>query len=264
MHMARRGRRALLGAFVSALMGLTMAAPASARATTVESLSRPAPSGTASLWSGSSFLQIKSDGTLWTWTWNGTAYSPSLVMSGWGNTTHIAGLQENDFLEIKGGDLREWVYYADRGWGYYPLESGWNNTRLLTGQSGEHFMQIRTDGTLWTWSYVDPGDGNWYYSPKFEMGGWDQTKLIAGLVDRHFLEIKGEELVDWTDPGDGTGYHRTHLDWGWSNVRLIAGVSATRFVTVRTDGTLWDYQYNGTAWTGKQVDGGWDNARLLG
>ena len=200
----------------------------------MKGLARPAPSGTANLWSRSSFLQVKSDGTLWTWIWNGSAYAPSLVMSGWGSTTHVAGLRENDFLEIKGGNLREWIYDTSQGWGYFDVESGWNNTRLLTGQSGEHFMQIRTDGTLWTWTFVDPGDGNWYYSPKFEMGGWGQSKVIAGLVDGHFLEIKGEELVDWKDAGDGTGYQRTHLDWGWSNARLIAGVSATRFVTVRT------------------------------
>lgn len=64
----------------------------------------------------------------------------------------------------------------------------------------------------------------------------------------------------------GNTAHGNYMGGGWGNVRMIAGVAFNRFVAVKDNGELveWNYNYTAGTYLPSPAGVGWQNARLIG
>ncbi|SCE65611.1 hypothetical protein [Micromonospora mirobrigensis] len=272
MRISRRGLGAVICAALSTLLIGAGAVPASAGSGTGRGDVRPGQV-TPMYLDGGSFLEIDTAGALWEWSDSSSGFYRTLKGNGWGNSRRITslGLWQGvckDFLEVKGDELVEWM---DCGSGYQRSHVmwGWSNARLVTGIDNDTFMEIKTDGTLWQWTW----NGSAFVGA-LKGNGWGNTRIISGIGRTSdgctmFLEVKGDELRRWADCGHG--FNVEHVMWGWSNARLMASVSGPTtvenddvFVEVKTDGSLWRWSGVNATYRGEPAGNGWGNARLLG
>ncbi|HCT79088.1 MAG TPA: hypothetical protein DGG94_04270 [Micromonosporaceae bacterium] len=109
------------------------------------------------------------------------------------------------------------------------------------------FLEVRYNGELWYYTLPDAP----YGSGRLVDTGWGGTSLVAIVAQNYFVEVKGDHLRLWNvDRSNGgfrvVGYR--HMDTGWSNARLIAGVGLTTgagFIEVNTRGelVLWAFEH---------------------
>jgi hypothetical protein len=267
--MYRRGHRkvAFWYTLISiALIGLMAATPASAssRINTKGTSSKPGLV-TPKILNGSTYFEVDTplwgdDGELYLMQLSpgGGLLTGTGLMGGWNNASLIAGLQNNDLLEVTGDELVEWV---DPGSGYqrYHLDWGWSNARLMATLDSTNFVEIKTDGSLWQWHRASGASG---FTGRQVGNGWGNTRLIAGLATNDFLQVTGDELVEWSNIG--VGYQGIHRDWGWSNAQLVVGISATEFVEYKTDTTMWQWDRSGYGFEGFVLTGPVPGIRLVG
>jgi alpha-tubulin suppressor-like RCC1 family protein len=164
---------------------------------------------------------IKTDGTLWTWGYNGNG------QLGDNTITH----KSSPVQTIAGG-------------------TNWKQVAC-----GYHTAAIKTDGTLWTWgnnSYGQLGDNSFTYksSPVQTIAGGTNWKQVAA-GQYHTAAIKTDGTL-WTwgyngngQLGDNTITHKS------SPVQTIAGGTNWKQVAcgyhtaaIKTDGTLWTWGNN--------------------
>ena len=166
---------------------------------------------------------IKTDGTLWTWGYNGFGQLGTGTITNRSSPGTTAG-------------------------------GGTNWTQVACGYT--HTAAIKTDGTLWTWGYNQYGrlgDGTTTNrsSPGTTAGGGTNWKQVAcGYT--HTAAIKTDGTL-WTwgfngsgGLGDGTTTNRSSpgtTAGGGTNWKQVAcGYQKT--AAIKTDGTLWTWGYN--------------------
>ncbi len=215
-------------------------------------------------------LEVRSDGTLWAWGYNGygqlgdttytTRTTPTQV--GTGNIWAAVAAGYNHSIALNtAGTLWAWGDngYGQLGDGTYtnrttPTQLGTDTTWSAIAAGYYNTFAIKRDGTLWTWGNNGNGqlgDGTYTNRTTPTQVGTDTTwsAVAAGLY--HTLAIKRDgTLWAWGynyygQLGNGTYNTRTTptqvgTDTTWSAV--AAGLYHT--LAIKRDGTLWAWGYN--------------------
>jgi alpha-tubulin suppressor-like RCC1 family protein len=218
---------------------------------------------------------IKTDGTLWTWGYNGNGqlgindtgdrFTPVTTFAGGTNWKQVACGGTNTIAIKTDGTLWGWGYNMEGQLGINAL--GHRSTPVTTFAGGTDWKQvaagryhtaaIKTDGKLWTWGSNSNGqlgvnDTNTRCTPVTTFAGGTNWKQLACGQD-HIAAVKTDGTL-WT--------------WGLNNfgqlglnnattpictpVTTFAGgtnwkqVACNNYNTaaIKTDGTLWNWGFN--------------------
>jgi len=217
---------------------------------------------------------IKTDGTLWSWGYNGygqlgdnTAVNKSSPVQPTGGGTnwkqvacgyHTAAIKTD-------GTLWSWGYNSNGQLGDNTVVSKSSPVTTVAGGTNwkqvacgyTHTAAIKTDGTLWTWGSNSNGQlGNNTAgdksSPITTVAGGTTWKQVAG-GSFHTAAIKTDgTLWTWGSNGNGQLGNNSTVDisspvttaGGGTNWKQVAGGSY-QTAAIKTDGTLWTWGYNG-------------------
>ena len=221
-------------------------------------------------YSGNWYFGIKTDGTLWTWGFNGnngqlglnnqTDYSSPTQIPGttWSKAAALANgggaIKTDGTLWIWGGDgdgqLAQNTQDQHRS---SPVQVPGTTWSLLTGS--DHVSAIKTDGTLWAWG--DNGKGELgqnntaKYSSPVQIPGTTWSKIDNGRKFSVAIKTDGT-LWSWGYGYNGnlgqntnTNAHKSSpvqvgSDTTWSKVSS----GMTLVAAIKTDGTLWSWGDN--------------------
>ncbi|QWF77929.1 hypothetical protein [Amycolatopsis sp. CA-230715] len=180
-----------------------------------------------------SFVEVKGDALrLWQVDLTGGANTLTFlgsVMGGWQNARLIAGVGDAtydgipDFVEVDNrGNLVVWRRDGN-GFAYGGIEGyGWQNARQIAGVAVKQFVEIKTNGELWSWRLSDHNPTEpWWATGGFTMGGWNNVRLLGpdGLTDS-FVSVRFDtQLVRWTSSANT--FRPSYFDRGWQNARLL-------------------------------------------
>ena len=224
---------------------------------------------------------IKTDGTLWTWGYNGSGQlgdntiiarsTPVTTLAGGTNWKQVGcGSGSNHTAAIKtDGTLWTWGpnngrlgdnTTTDRSTPVTTFAGGTNWKQVSCGSN--HTAAIKTDGTLWTWGQNSTGQlgdntTTTRYTPVTTFAGGTNWKQVS--AGYHTSAIKTDGTL-WTwgsnniygQLGDNTTINRstpvTTFSGGtnWKQVSSSSGTTAA----IKTDGTLWTWGYNITGQLG--------------
>ncbi len=231
----------------------------------------PPAAGTMVAAGDSHSVLLNSDGTLWTWGFNGdgelgdgatadrgvpakigSSSNWSVVGAGhW----HSAGIQSDASLWTWG-----WNFYGQLGNGtaadsLSPLRIGSSASWARVSGGDSHTLALRTDGTLWSWGFNGDGElGNGTNtdgaSPSAVSGGGTWSGASAGGFHSSAVRTDGS-LWAWGwnfygQLGIGTVTDRS-VPTQVGTEKVWSQVSAGGFHTlaIKTDGTLWAWGFNG-------------------
>lgn len=218
-------------------------------------------------------LGLRSDGTLWSWGFNGSGQlgigTTSLVVY---QTTPVQVGTDNDWLEISAGGYHSLALKSDGTlwvWGFNMYgglgNGGTVDTNLpvqiteendwLTVEAGQvHSFAIKQDGTLWGWGYggfgqLGLGNDEDVAIPTQIGEDNDWSQIIAGGA--HTLALKNDgSLWGWGVNGNGqlgdgmnstTLFIPTHIGTDtWEQISAGYEYSAG----IKEDGTLWTWGFN--------------------
>jgi alpha-tubulin suppressor-like RCC1 family protein len=222
---------------------------------------------------------IKTDGTLWTWGWNGygalgnnaiTFRSTPVTTFAGGTTWKQVTCGRRHTAAIKtDGTLWTWGYNLSGQLGdntatqkITPVTTfaGGTNWKQVSG-GNSHTAAIKTDGTLWTWGrnayeYGILGD-NTSATQKITpvttfAGGTNWKQVAAGDQGNHTAAIKTDGTL-WTWGRNSYGQLGDNTTtWRSTPVTTFAGGTNWKQVTcgynhtaaIKTDGTLWTWGNN--------------------
>jgi alpha-tubulin suppressor-like RCC1 family protein len=237
---------------------------------------------------GSHTVAIKTDGTLWTWGYNGRAQlgtndttnrsTPVTTFAGGTNWKQILlNPNANHTSAIKtDGTLWTWGYNSTGQLGTNDTTNrstpvttfaGGTNWKQVSG-GNNHTAAIKTDGTLWTWGspvgvnvgfVITPvttlsGGNNWADTPTSDPE--DLYTLSSGFY--HTAAIKTDGTL-WTWGGGSSGQLGTNdltqrntpvtTFAGGTNWKQVSGGN-NHTAAIKTDGTLWTWGINSTGQLG--------------
>jgi alpha-tubulin suppressor-like RCC1 family protein len=219
---------------------------------------------------------IKTDGTLWTWGYNGygqlgnnttsTRSSPVTTVAGGTNWRQVACGYSHTAAIKTDGTLWTCGY---NGYGQLGNNTNTNRSSPVTTAGGGtnwrqvaagyfHTAAIKTDGTLWTWGlngHGQLGDNttSTRLSPVTTVAGGTNWKQVAG-GGAHTAAIKTDGTL-WTwgynlygQLGDNTLTNRSSpvtTAGGGTDWKQVACGTFDLTAAVKTDGTLWTWGWNG-------------------
>jgi YD repeat-containing protein len=219
---------------------------------------------------------IKTDGTLWTWGYNGygalgdgtttSRSSPGTTAGGGTNWKQVAGGSYHTAAIKTDGTLWTWGYNTKGQLGSgttsnrsspVTVVGGGTNWKQVACSQYYHTAAIKTDGTLWTWGYngygqLGDGTATDRSSPGTTAGGGTNWKQVAcGRQQIAAIKTDGT-LWSWGyngngQLGDGTTSHRSSpgtTAGGGTNWKQVA-CGLSHMAAIKTDGTLWSCGYNG-------------------
>jgi hypothetical protein len=102
------------------------------------------------------FIEVKEDGRLWEWVWDGENLNYTHRGQGWQTARLIAGLDSDHFLEVKVDGRLAWWYRSGATFAQQIRGSDWTiyNTRQISGASSTSFYEVRgEDGGISLWTY---------------------------------------------------------------------------------------------------------------
>ena len=230
---------------------------------------------------------IKTDGTLWTWGFNGRGQggvndiihhsSPTQVGTdtNWG--TGILRTSNFSTINIKtNGTLWMWGYNGEGGLGVNDLtqrssptqvgaDTTWNSAQDKCGYDSQTGIAVKTNGTLWTWGTQDTGalglngptgPGGSRSSP-CQVGTDTTWNTVTVSVNSCFSIKTNGTLWGWgvnengelgqnQGPGGPYGQSRSSptqigTETTWAQVRSAGGGSVW---AIKTNGSLWSWGYN--------------------
>ena len=221
-------------------------------------------------YSGNWNFGIKTDGTLWSWGFNGnngqlgqnnlTDYSSPTQIPGttWSKGASLANgggaIKTDGTLWIWGtdadGQLAQNTQDQHRS---SPVQVPGTTWSLLTGS--DHVSAIKTDGTLWAWG--DNGKGELgqnntaKYSSPVQIPGTTWSKIENGRKVSTAIKTDGT-LWSWGygysgELGQntaGTAYKSSPVQVGSDTTWSEVSGSMALVAAIKTDGTLWSWGYN--------------------
>jgi len=221
---------------------------------------------------------VKTDGTLWTWGYNGEGIlgnNSSVIRSSPGT---VAG-EGTTWRQVSAGRLHTAAVKTDGTlWTWGANSSGELGTNTTISRSspgttasggttwcqvssgGSHTAAVKTDGTLWTWgSNLNGvlGTGNSGATSRSSPGttaGGGITWCQVSSGNQHTAAIKTDgTLWTWGEAGSGRLGHDSTTDRSSPGTTAGGGttwcqVSAGLYHTaaIKTDGTLWTWGNNGS------------------
>jgi alpha-tubulin suppressor-like RCC1 family protein len=175
---------------------------------------------------------LKSDGTIWSWGWNG-----------------LGQLGDGSF--------------TDR---YTPVQVNGLGSVTALGGRGYHSLAIKTDGTVWTWGYNVAGELGYDTSsspcppPMFnfcsslpgQVMGLSQVMTVTGGYVHSLAVLSDQTLRAWGGNSDGqlgngdASYLSSMLPVTVSGLMNVSQVSAgwKHSLALKTDGTVWAWGRN--------------------
>lgn len=257
-------------------------------------LSSPEPNfETTSLSSGPNFhLAIKTDGTLWSWGWNGngqlgqgtsdaemTHNTPVQVGSGtnWkmvsAGGTHAVAIKADGSMWSWGNNYSGQLGIGSNVSQLIPTRIGVGTTWKYVSAGEEHTIAIKSDGTIWSWgnnSYGQLGQGTTdtatnHINP-VKIGTGTSWKTVS-TRDYHVLAVKTDgTLWSWgrnnygqlgQGTSDTTTTHNYPVQVGASNLWKIISSGFQYSLGIKSDGTLWSWGHNDLGKLGQGTsDGG--------
>ena len=228
----------------------------------------------ASQGSSKTMSAIKTDGTLWSWGYNGggnlglnstiETSSPTQVGTDttWDDIALQGGLKTDGSLWVWGsnifGGLGQNQAPANLGYASSPTQipGTWSAAAYLGAQSGS--TAIKTGGTLWVWGYSGYGTLGLnqtaaYYSSPTQIPGTTWERVHVNLYTTSAVKTDGT-LWAWGsntfgELGDNTTVYRssptqvgTDTTWGTGEFKLGGGQRDV--FAIKTDGTLWTWGAN--------------------
>jgi YD repeat-containing protein len=224
---------------------------------------------------------IKTDGTLWTWGYNGYGQlgtgtttnrsSPGTTAGGGTNWKQVSVSTGSHTAAIKtDGTLWTWGVnvHGQLGDGTGGVDKPIRSSPGTTAGGGTNWKQVsvgtyasaavKTDGTLWTWgynTYGQLGDGTTTdrSSPVTTAGGGTNWKQVSmGYITRAAAVKTDGTLWTWGynyygDLGDGTTVSRSSpgtTAGGGTNWKQVSMGTYASAAAIKTDGTLWTWGYN--------------------
>jgi len=247
----------------------------------VTTLSSPEPNfDTLSISSGPNFtLAVKTDGTLWSWGWNGagqlgqgttdsnmTHNTP--VQVGSGTNWKMVSAGGNHSVAIKtDGTIWAWGYNYSGQLGIssnvsqnVPTKIGVGTTWKYVTAGGEHTIALKNDGTIWSWGYNNYGqlglgttDTATTHNSPVKIGTGTTWKMIS-TRDYHNLAVKTDGTLwswgrnNYGQLGQGTSdsatTHNAPVQAGVGNTWKIISAGGQFSLALKTDGTLWSWGFN--------------------
>jgi alpha-tubulin suppressor-like RCC1 family protein len=223
---------------------------------------------------GAATAAIKTDGTLWTWGYNGAGElglgnivnysSPMQVGSDnkWKSvsmgTQSVAAIKTDGTLWTWGNNDRGGLGLGDTTNRSSPTEVGGNYWATVS-MGNRRMTAIKTDGTLWTCGYnsndgeLGIGISSPSYSSPVQIGTLNDWKMVSS-AEYSTLCIKTNGTL-WAWGYNGVGQlgnnqrisYRSPIQIGslsnWKSVSF-AGFSPTVAMAIKTDGTLWAWGSN--------------------
>ena len=236
----------------------------------------------AQLWekvaSGGEFcVALRSDGTLWSWGFNGNgqlginSLTQQIVPVQIGSDINWADVACGGWhcLAIKDdGTLWAWGFNGGGQLGInsivdadIPVQVGSDNDWALIDAGQAHSVAIKTDGTLWAWGFN-------FYAQLGQLGGdnilvptqagTDNDWIKATAGGSHTLALKSDGSL-WGCGADASGQvgDGTTSDAVESFIEIVPGTDFTDVsagfeysLAVRSDGTLWSWGFNGSGQLG--------------
>jgi alpha-tubulin suppressor-like RCC1 family protein len=219
---------------------------------------------------------VKTDGTLWTWGFNGfgrlgdgtaTTRSSPVTVAGGGTNWCAASAGGCHTAAVKtDGTLWTWGLNSNGQLGDGTATSrsspvtvaGGGTTWCAASAGNDHAAAVKTDGTLWTWGFNGQGrlgDGTTTSrSSPVTVAGGGTNWCAASAGNTHTAAVKTDGTL-WTWGNNGSG----QLGDGTTTSRLSPGTVAGGGTTwcaasagldhtaaVKTDGTLWTWGSNGS------------------
>jgi hypothetical protein len=170
------------------------------------------------------FLEVKDDGRLSTWTWNGSFYSEAAVGTDWWNVRLVTGISATKFLAVTtNGSLNEWTFGPGNQLSVHEIgQSGWGNARMIAGIDDLDFIEIKQNGAMSEWIELQ---GQGLTELPWADSGFSDVRLMAGEDFYHFLIIDGPStnLYEFTysDAGANSGWYPDYRGTDWGKSRLI-------------------------------------------
>jgi len=216
-------------------------------------------------------VALRSDGTVWTWGWNGSGQLGDGTNTNRNTPVHVQNL--TNITAITGGashtvalrnDGTVWTW----GWNDYGQLGDETNTNRntpvhvqnltnITAIAGgaSHTVALRSDGTVWTWGRNGSGqlgDGtNTNRNTPVQVQNLTNITAISGWGE-HTVALRSDGTV-WTwgrngsgQLGDGTNTSRNtpiQIQNLTNMLAIVAGVNHT--AALRSDGMVWMWGSNG-------------------
>lgn len=218
-------------------------------------------------------LGLRSDGTLWSWGFNGSGQlgigTTSLVVY---QTTPVQVGDDNDWAQISAGGYHALALKTDGtlwAWGFnmygglgngstvdtnQPVQITEDNDWLSIEAGQVHSFAIKQDGTLWGWGYggfgqLGLGNDEDVFTPTQigEDNNWSQ--VIAGGA--HTLALKNDGTL-WAWGVNGNGQLGDGMNSTTTFVPIQIGTDTWQQISagfeysagIKEDGTLWTWGFN--------------------
>ncbi|MCL2680110.1 MAG: hypothetical protein FWF11_01335 [Coriobacteriia bacterium] len=237
-------------------------------------------------------LAIKSDGTLWSWGWNGNGATGRGVIAGSQNTPAQVGTATNwrsvsaglnHSLGLRAdGSLWSWGSNGNGKTGLNtiagdqttPIQVGTATNWTQVSAGNLHSLGIRSDGTLWAWGTNLDGrtglgttTGN-QLTPAQVGTATNWASVSAG--NTHSLAIAsdgtlwawGSNSLGRTGLGTLAGTQNTPLQVGSATDWMQVSAATDHSLAIRSDGTLWAWGDNWLGRTGLGTFSGTQNTPL--
>lgn len=175
-------------------------------------------------------LALKSDGTVWSWGWNGEGELGDGTRTTKAAPVQVIGL--NGVVAIAAG--------------------------------GFHNLALKSDGTIWAWGYngfgqLGKGNSVGYTSYPVQVSGLNGVVAVAG-GEHHSLALKSDGTV-WTwgsnmtgQLGDGTNTDK-YFPVQVNGLNGVISIAAWGYhsLTVKSDDTVWAWGYNNNGQLGDGI-----------
>ena len=217
---------------------------------------------------GHTFLTaIKTDGTLWTWGFNGDGQlgdnsvtpksSPVQTVAGGTNWKQVAAAGSFGAAIKTDGTLWSWGLNSSGQLGdgttdnksspVQTTSAGTTWKYVSAGIGSRHTAAIKTDGTLWNWGDV-PLSGNKSSPAQVMPSSTDWKSVSIGMCHSAAIKMDGT-LWAWglntygqLGTGDTTDKNSPN-EVGGSNWKSVSAGYGNN-IALKTDGTLWSWGYN--------------------
>jgi len=231
-------------------------------------------------------LAMKSNGTVWSWGYNGygqlgdgttTQRNTPAQVSGLAGITAVAAGYYQSLALKSDGTVWAWGYNGNGQLGDGTTGTNRLNPVPVSGLTGtvtaiaggtNHSIALKSDGTVWTWGYNgygQLGDGTYTQNPTpVQVHGPGNVGFLTGIIaiaggENHSIALKSDGTVwawgynGYGQLGDGT-YNTSNTPVQVSTLTGVAniagGTGANHSLALKSNGSVWAWGNNGNGQLG--------------